>query len=305
MLDSTDPAAVRRRRDAPDAHAVSARQQVGHDHRAELARRPFSPAPAGGRQSRAGPIISSPSPTKAPSSPPRARRTLPRSVHQPVGHRRPLLRAVVLRHGAGGADGTGHRGDHRLVAGDARGAPSRASPTRARTLRSRSACAMGAAAHDGRDKLTLIAPSALDAFGLWVEQLIAESTGKKRHRHRADRRRAARRSPTSTAPIGCSSACACHGASGEDDARRRHARCKPTGAPVVDDRPAGTARARRRVRAMGDRHRRRGRDARHQPVRRAERAAGEGRDATGCSTNSSRTDGCRSRRPTARSDGWR
>jgi len=37
---------------------------------------------------------------------------------------------------------------------------------------------MGACALDARDKLTLIAPPALDAFGLWVEQLIAESTGK-------------------------------------------------------------------------------------------------------------------------------
>ncbi len=37
---------------------------------------------------------------------------------------------------------------------------------------------LGGAAQDGRDKLTLIAPPSLDAFGLWVEQLIAESTGK-------------------------------------------------------------------------------------------------------------------------------
>ena len=37
---------------------------------------------------------------------------------------------------------------------------------------------MGAAALDGRDKMTLVVPPALDAFGLWVEQLIAESTGK-------------------------------------------------------------------------------------------------------------------------------
>jgi transaldolase/glucose-6-phosphate isomerase len=37
---------------------------------------------------------------------------------------------------------------------------------------------MGAAARDGRDKLTLVVPPGLDAFGLWVEQLIAESTGK-------------------------------------------------------------------------------------------------------------------------------
>lgn len=37
---------------------------------------------------------------------------------------------------------------------------------------------IGAAARAGRDKLTLILPQALEPFGLWVEQLIAESTGK-------------------------------------------------------------------------------------------------------------------------------
>ena len=37
---------------------------------------------------------------------------------------------------------------------------------------------MGGGAGEGRDKLTVIAPAALDAFGLWIEQLIAESTGK-------------------------------------------------------------------------------------------------------------------------------
>jgi glucose-6-phosphate isomerase len=37
---------------------------------------------------------------------------------------------------------------------------------------------MGAGARAGRDKLTLVVPPGLDAFGLWVEQLIAESTGK-------------------------------------------------------------------------------------------------------------------------------
>ena len=39
--------------------------------------------------------------------------------------------------------------------------------------------AIGAAAASGRDKLTLIVPPSLEPFGLWVEQLIAESTGKK------------------------------------------------------------------------------------------------------------------------------
>jgi glucose-6-phosphate isomerase len=39
--------------------------------------------------------------------------------------------------------------------------------------------AIGAGARSGRDKLTLVLPAALEPFGLWVEQLIAESTGKK------------------------------------------------------------------------------------------------------------------------------
>ncbi|MGE5244298.1 MAG: glucose-6-phosphate isomerase [Betaproteobacteria bacterium] len=38
--------------------------------------------------------------------------------------------------------------------------------------------AIGAAARAGRDKLTLVLARALEPFGLWVEQLIAESTGK-------------------------------------------------------------------------------------------------------------------------------
>src|SRR3954452_21664386 len=37
---------------------------------------------------------------------------------------------------------------------------------------------LGAAAREGRDKLTLLLPRELEPFGLWVEQLVAESTGK-------------------------------------------------------------------------------------------------------------------------------
>jgi glucose-6-phosphate isomerase len=37
---------------------------------------------------------------------------------------------------------------------------------------------MAAGAQNGRDKLTLLLPEELQSFGLWVEQLIAESTGK-------------------------------------------------------------------------------------------------------------------------------
>ncbi|OFW29268.1 MAG: hypothetical protein A3H97_08875 [Acidobacteria bacterium RIFCSPLOWO2_02_FULL_65_29] len=38
--------------------------------------------------------------------------------------------------------------------------------------------AMAAGARAGRDKLTLVAPRELEPFGLWAEQLVAESTGK-------------------------------------------------------------------------------------------------------------------------------
>jgi glucose-6-phosphate isomerase len=37
---------------------------------------------------------------------------------------------------------------------------------------------IGAAAQQGRDKLTLVLPPEVSAFGLWLEQLVAESTGK-------------------------------------------------------------------------------------------------------------------------------
>ncbi len=37
---------------------------------------------------------------------------------------------------------------------------------------------MGEAARQGRDKATIVVPEAFSSFGLWIEQLIAESTGK-------------------------------------------------------------------------------------------------------------------------------
>jgi glucose-6-phosphate isomerase len=37
---------------------------------------------------------------------------------------------------------------------------------------------LGAAAREGRDKLTLLLPPRLEPLGIWIEQLIAESTGK-------------------------------------------------------------------------------------------------------------------------------
>ena len=57
-----------------------------------------------------------------------------------------------------------------------------AAACRARDPRTNPGLALGAmmavAAQAGRDKLTLLLPPPLEAFGLWVEQLVAESTGK-------------------------------------------------------------------------------------------------------------------------------
>ena len=39
--------------------------------------------------------------------------------------------------------------------------------------------ALAAGARSGRDKVTLLLPAGLEPFGLWVEQLVAESTGKR------------------------------------------------------------------------------------------------------------------------------
>jgi len=51
---------------------------------------------------------------------------------------------------------------------------------------------LGAAARNGRDKLTLLCDPRLEAFGLWAEQLIAESGGKQGLGIAAGRRRSRR-----------------------------------------------------------------------------------------------------------------
>ena len=62
----------------------------------------------------------------------------------------------------------GRRGDGRRVpAGEPHQSPG-----------SRSGAFIGAAALEGRDKLTLALPPSLASLGLWIEQLVAESTGK-------------------------------------------------------------------------------------------------------------------------------
>ena len=59
-----------------------------------------------------------------------------------------------------------------------RAAEAFASPDPARNEALRLGAWMGAAARSGRDKLTLLTPSSLRPIGYWIEQLVAESTGK-------------------------------------------------------------------------------------------------------------------------------
>ena len=103
--------------------------------------------------------------------------------------------AVVLRARAGGADGRRRRGAARSAPGrraDVRRATTRASELRpVARLRARRARAARAAT-SSRSSSTRRSTS----FGLWVEQLVAESTGKQGRGHPAGRRRAARRPPT-------------------------------------------------------------------------------------------------------------
>ena len=68
-------------------------------------------------------------------------------------------------------------------------------------------CALGELARQGRDKLTFVADAPLSSYGIWAEQLFAESTGKHGTRHPADRRRAAARprAPTATTASSCTS----------------------------------------------------------------------------------------------------
>ena len=141
--------------------------------------------------------------------------------------------------------------------------------------------AMGELALRGRDKLTLVFEPPLAPLGAWVEQLVAESTGKE---------------GTGIVPVDLEQL----GPAGDygDDrvfvsvrlagARRRRprrgargaARRRPAGAGAPDRR---RARSRRRVPALGDRRRGRRARARHRRLRPAQRAGEQGHHQGGCS----------------------
>ena len=120
--------------------------------------------------------ISSPSPTTGrhcSRSQPRAR--LPRHLPQSVGHRRSVLGALTVRIDPGGDRRRPPR--RRLLSsrnhdgGRMPGGESRKCGSGARRVHRRRRAA-------GRDKLTVFLPPSLHTLGLWIEQLVAESTGK-------------------------------------------------------------------------------------------------------------------------------
>ena len=150
ILDSTDPAYVvgdaRRPRSAPDARHH--RLEVGHDDRAERLPRLRLGARRGGARADPPPSLRGarrvlrgdhrPRPQRRGHRPPRR---LPRGVHQPARHRRPLLGADLRRPRAGVAHRDRPRRAARLGLGDAGRLP-RAGPG-ASTRASRSASRSG------------------------------------------------------------------------------------------------------------------------------------------------------------------
>jgi glucose-6-phosphate isomerase len=120
--------------------------------------------------------------------------------------------------------------------------------------------ALSGLAGAGRDKLTFVISETLPGLGLWLEQLVAESTGKRGLRPGSRVRLSARP------------------ARARRRARRPRARARRCRTPRDHDAHARPHRPRTRVPAVGADRRGRRLGPRDQPVRPAERAAGEGRD---------------------------
>ena len=150
-------------------------------------------------------------------------------------------------------------------------------PRRGEPRRSCSARSSASRPRTGVDKLTLIASPGIHDLGAWLEQLLAESTGKEGKGI----------IPVDREPLGA-----------PDGLRRRspvrlpaaRGRARPAqdaavaaleeaGKPVVRDPRRDHVRPRRGVLPLGDRDRGRGRGHRHQPVQPARRRGEQDRDA--------------------------
>ena len=137
-------------------------------------------------------------------------------------------------------------------------------------------CALGELARQGRDKLTFVVDAPLTAYGLWAEQLVAESTGKLGRGIL----------PIADEPL------LEPGAYGDDrvfahialddsaNASKLQA-LKDAGHPVITIRALGASRPRADLLPVGVRRRRRGLGAGDQPVRPAQRPGGQGQHQPG------------------------
>ena len=93
------------------------------------------------------------------------------------GDRRALFGAVEFRPGAGGGDGPRRQAPARDDAADGRACGADVPP--AENPGVQLGIALGVAAtRFGRDKVTIIASPGIADLGAWLEQLLAESTGK-------------------------------------------------------------------------------------------------------------------------------
>ena len=202
----TRPRSRHRRRLDPFKTLLIVVQQVGHDDRAAT---PSWPTP--GHAAKAaldavehhvceGPgafvaAITDPGKSLSADRPPRRP---PRGLPQPARHRRTLLGADLRRARAGLAHRPRPGRPARLGADDARRLPPAGSG--GQPGRRRSGWPSGSLAQAGRDKLTFLVDDDIAGFGAWVEQLIAESTGKRGVGHRPGRPRAARRRSSDYGP---------------------------------------------------------------------------------------------------------
>ena len=133
---------------------------------------------------------------------------------------------------------------------------------------------LGEPALAGRDKLTIVAEPPLRALGAWVEQLVAESTGKEGtgivpvDLEHGRRLRRVRRGPRVRRRRPHQRGRERRGAAADGPGRRRSPGDRP--------RAGRRLRPRRRVPALGDRCGDRRARARHRPVRPAQRAGEQG-----------------------------
>jgi transaldolase len=159
---------ARRRRARPGQHARPRLHEVRrHDRDAQRV-----PALLG-RQARGRQLRRDHRPGLVPG---RARRRarLPPGVRERSRHRRPVLRAVVLRARPAALMGV-DIGALLEAAGEAEQACNQfEGPNSGLWL----GVTLGELALAGRDKLTFVIGGSMSSFGLWVEQLVAESTGK-------------------------------------------------------------------------------------------------------------------------------